>query len=67
MNQPRKPAGAAGGTGGQFDHDPKAGTGDLPDLKGGHVGHVPWMAHLDHVDMSGATVDSPLDQSLIHI
>lgn len=65
MNQPRKPAGAAGGTGGQFDHDSKTGTGDLPDLKGGHVGHVPWMAHLDHVDMSGATVDSPLDDATL--
>ena len=32
MTQARKPAGSAGGTGGQFDHDPKAGTGDLPAL-----------------------------------
>ena len=65
MNQPRKPAGAAGSTGGQFDHDPKAGTGDLPGLKGRHVGHIPWMARLDHVDMSGATVDSPLDDATL--
>lgn len=32
MEQPRKPAGSPGATGGQYDYDPKNGTGDLPAL-----------------------------------
>lgn len=65
MVQARKPAGSPGSTGGQFEHDPKAGTADLPGLAGGRIGHVPWMAHLDHVDMTGATIDSPLDDATL--
>lgn len=30
MSQPRKPKGAPGGVGGQFDHDPTGGAADLP-------------------------------------
>lgn len=30
MDQPRKPAGSPGGTGGQFDHDPTGGAAGLP-------------------------------------
>lgn len=56
MAQARKPAGSPGSTGGQFEHDPKAGTADLLGLTGRHVGHIPWMAHLDHVDMSYAHI-----------
>lgn len=58
MAQARKPAGSPGSTGGQFDHDPKAGTGDLPGLGAFHEEYGPGMMHervgtlhLDHTDM----------------
>lgn len=58
MAQARKPAGSPGSTGGQFDHDPKGGAGDLPGLGAFHEEYGPGMMHervgtlhLDHTDM----------------
>lgn len=58
MAQARKPAGSPGSTGGQFDHDPKAGTGDLPGLGAFHEEYGPDMfpvktIHEDHTVLDG--------------
>lgn len=60
MTQLRKTAGSAGGTGGQFEHDPKAGTTDLPGLGAPHTEPArnttreqTQTLHLAHTGMNG--------------